>query len=144
RTGARTGMRGCSAAPQHHSIIGGFRMSAVPSHSSRRRPALLTASALQGVLAAALLAAPLPASAADECGAPSNGVVTCPAQAYPNGITYDVNGPVTVAVADGATTQEGLFLRKLNGAGDLVVQAPGATFNEGDRDQNAVDVRNPG
>lgn len=64
---------------------------------------LMTATALSGAVAAMLLLGPEPAKAADECGAPVDGVVTCTPDGnpYPDGITYLTGEDLVPRLEDG-------------------------------------------
>jgi len=88
------------------------------------------ASVSAGALAVALVAA-APAQAAEQCGAPAGGVVTCDSAdaPFPTGIEYFVTGDLTVNVENGLTVApDPLFAGIVvsSAEGSVVISAAGA------------------
>ena len=99
--------------------------------SKPRRSASFHVSVSAGALAIALFAAASPASAADQCGAPSGGVVQCDESDAPfdSGIEYSLDSGLTLNVADGLTVAPdagiaGIVVSSANGS--VVINAAGA------------------
>jgi outer membrane autotransporter protein len=95
-----------------------------------RRSLYLNASVSAGALAIAVLAA-TPASAANECGTPSGGVVQCDESDAPfdGGINYDIDGDLTLDIEDGLVVapdagSSGIVI--LAPTGSVVISAAGA------------------
>ena len=95
-----------------------------------------------GALAIAVVTA-TPASAADECGTPSGGVVQCDASDAPfdQGIDYAVDGNLTLNVADGLTVApDAMFSGIVVSAptGSVVINASAPTLRPKTRAQSSV------
>jgi outer membrane autotransporter protein len=96
-----------------------------------RSSSYFRASVSAGALAVALVAAAAPAKAADQCGAPTGGVVECDSSdaPFPTGIEYFVGDNLTVNVEDGLTVAPdplyaGIVVSSSNGS--VVINASGA------------------
>jgi hypothetical protein len=110
----------------------------ISSNPRSVRRALPLGTCLSGTAAALLLMMPAALHAADACGAPVNGVVTCPGPgvSYPDGIDYVVDPAaredLTVNLGDGLTIDTGdsiyagLHIANLNGA--VTINGAGTTI----------------
>lgn len=80
-----------------------------------------------------------PAKAADECGVPVNGVVTCAASGSPyQGVSYTANGDLTVQLDDNVTATAVV----IGGGGDkTVVGGSGAGITAAAKDSTGLDMR---
>lgn len=97
---------------------------------------LMTTTALGGALAVST-----PALAADECGAPAGGVVTCASGPTYTDISYaGVTSSTTINVATGVEANS----LTLTGTGDLTVNAVGARFDSTGDDARAINVEGQG
>jgi outer membrane autotransporter protein len=94
-----------------------------------QRSRLASGSALAVVLTAMMLA-PQQAHAQDECGAPVNGVVTCTAAGnpYPNGVTYDQSGDLSVTINADTKITNTLHVGGSNGPGGIVTLTNNGTI----------------
>ena len=116
-------------------------------HSSRSKSRLLVTTGLSSAILLAALALPSPAFAADECGTPIAGVVTCPATGTPfgTGITYTVQpgdpvADLTINLEDGlkidasGNYNAGIHVINSSDSGSIVISAAGTTIHtDGDR-----------
>ena len=110
-----------------------------------RRSLYLNASVSAGALAIAVLAA-TPASAANECGTPSGGIVQCDESDSPfnGGINYDVDGDFTLEIEDGLSIapdagSSGIVV--LAPTGSVVISAAGADVTSEDAGAIGVAAR---
>jgi outer membrane autotransporter protein len=104
--------------------------------SNLRRSLLLRCSVSAGALAFAVAAA-TPASAANECGTPSGGVVQCDDSDAPfdQGIDYAVDGGLTLNVEDGLAIAPGAMFSGIvvsAPTGSVVINASGADITSED------------